>query len=206
VRPALVALATAFVLTACGGDSDGSGATAPATTAATGASETEPAETHVATALPETPLTATLESGYRVENGSISTPDEADLPVAPGSVEAWWYKSGGRWVVVYAGVPEDPGPICPGNSILVGTSYEDVSNSPVAEGASCGSATLAEDPAGVQRCGSNLVYVTEIPASKQGTLTASVEQYEGSVILGVAGVTSSDFGAAPEVELSQLGC
>jgi hypothetical protein len=199
---ALLTLLAVVLLAACGGDSDEPGATAPGTDAA----ETEPAETHVATALPETPLTAKLESSYRVENGSITTPDEADLPVPPGSVEARWYKSGDRWVVAYVGVPEDSGPICPGNSILVGTSYEDVSNSPVEEGVSCGSATLAEEPAGVQRCGSNLVYVTEIAATKEGTLTASVEQYDGAVILGVAGVTSSDFGAVPQVELIQLGC
>ena len=196
-----------MLLAACGGDSGEPAATAPPTTVqATEAVETEPTETGVATALPDTPLTAKLESSYRVESGSITTPDEADLPVPPGSVEARWYKSGDRWVVVYVGVPDDPGPICPGNSILVGTSYEDVSNSPVEEGVSCGSATVAEEPAGVQRCGSNLVYVTEIAAAKEGTLTASVEQYDGAVILGVAGVTSSHFGTAPQVELIQLGC
>jgi hypothetical protein len=200
-------LVGALLLAACGDDSDEPAATAPPPTAATEPTETVETPTgETIAAIRETPLTAKLDSGYRVENGSISNPDEGDLPVAPGSVEAHWYKSEGRWVVVYTGVPKDPGPICPGNSILVGTSYESVSNAPIEEGVSCGSSTLAVDPAGLRWCGPHLVYVTEIPASKTGALSASIEQYEGAVILGVTGMTSTDFGEAPKVELSELGC
>jgi hypothetical protein len=207
LRAALLTSVSVLLLAACGGDSGEPAATAAPPTATTEVTETEETPTgETIAAIRETPLTAKLDSGYRVENGSISNPDEADLPVAPGSVEAHWYKSQSRWVVVYAGVPEDPGPICPGNSILVGTSYESVSNAPIEDGVSCGGAILAQEPAGVQWCGPYLVYVTEIPASKNGALSASIERYDGAVILGVTGVTSTDFGTAPKVELSELGC
>jgi hypothetical protein len=55
-------------------------------------------------------------------------------------------------------------------------------------------------------CGENIVYVTAIPASKEGTLYSSIELYAGTTIHGVTGTTSTNMGNAPEVELTDLGC
>lgn len=196
-------------LAACGGGEDGeAGATGtqPETTpveTVTGEVET----TEGIVALPDTPLTATLTEGYTVVNGTPQDPDPADLPVEPDTVIAHWYKSGDNWVVVYVDVPESARPLCPGNSILVGTDFTDVSNSPVGEGACGASANLATDPAGAQECGSLIVYVTAIPASKEGVLYSTIKVWEDdSTIHGVTGVVSSQTGEAPEVELSDLGC
>ncbi len=71
--------------------------------------------------------------------------------------------------------------------------------------------TAATEPADTGAAGTaaaipDLVYVTEIDATKEGALVASMERYEGNVIFGVTSVASSNLGEAPEVELSDLGC
>jgi hypothetical protein len=201
VRLALLTLFAVLAPAACGGgngEAEEPTPAAPATTA-DGAATSE---------LPETPLNTTLEEGYTVREGNPEDPDPADLPVEPGAVAAHWYKSGDNWVVVYAGVPEDAYPLCPGNSILVGTDFADTSNAPVGGDEACvGANNLAQAPAGAQMCGTNIVYVTAIPSSKEGTLYSTIEVWEGeATIHGVTGVTSTNRGEAPEIELSQLGC
>ena len=206
----LAILAAALLgLAACGGGDDeeaGATGTQPGTTSfETVTDEVETTEEIVA--LPDTPLTATLTEGYTVVNGTPQDPDPADLPVEPDTVIAHWYKSGGSWVVVYVDVPESERPLCPGNSLLIADFADDVSNSPVGDGACGTSANLATDPAGAQECGSLIVYVTAIPASKEGVLTSTIEVWEDdTTIHGVTGFVSSETGEAPEVELSDLGC
>jgi hypothetical protein len=191
------------VLAGCGGSGDEE----PAAPTTTEAAPTTTEETDGGSAVPDTPLTTTLDEGYTVVNGTPSEPDPADLPVQPGTVEAHWFKSGENWVVVYVDVPESARPLCPGNSLLIADFADDVSNSPVGDGACGTSANLATDPAGAQECGSLIVYVTAIPASKEGVLTSTIEVWEDdTTIHGVTGFVSSETGEAPEVELSDLGC
>jgi hypothetical protein len=208
MRPALLTLFAILVLAACGGGNgeEAEEPAAPATTTEAAPATTEEESVDDVAGLAETPLTTILEEGYTVEEGTPRDPEPADLPVEPGTVEAHWYKSGDNWVVVYIGVPADAGPLCPGNSILVGTSFEDTTNS-ATEGADCGSADLAKAPAGAQVCGENIVYVTAIPSAKEGALVSSIEVWEEEFLIhGVTGVTSTNRGEAPEVELSELGC
>ncbi len=201
MRLGLLTLLAALALAACGGGDGEAEEPTPAAPATT-------AEAPATSELPETPLNTTLEEGYTVVNGTPEDPDPADLPVEPGAVAAHWYKSGANWVVVYAGVPEDAYPLCPGNSILVGTDFTDTSNAPVGGDEACvGANNLAQAPAGAQMCGPNIVYVTAIPSSKEGTLYSTIEVWEAeATIHGVTGVTSTTGGEAPEIELSELGC
>jgi hypothetical protein len=98
-----------------------------------------------------------------------------------------------------------PAFLCPGNSILVGTDFGDTSNAPVGgEGACEGARNLVHAPAGAQMCGPNIVYVTAIPSSKEGTLYSTIEVWEEEFL--IHGVVSSNRGEAPEIELSELGC
>lgn len=201
MRLALFTLFAVLALAACGGGNGEAEEPTPAAPATT-------AEGAATSGLPETPVNTTLEEGYTIREGNPEEPDPANLPVEPGAVAAHWYKSGDNWVVVYAGVPEDAYPLCPGNSILVGTDFTDTSNAPVGGDGACeGASKLAQAPAGAQMCGPNIVYVTAIPSSKEGTLYSTIEVWEGeATIHGVTGVTSTNRGEAPEIELSELGC
>ena len=209
MRLALLTSFSVLALAACGGGDGEAEEPTPAAPTTTAEATTEEAETGAATSdIPETPINTTLEEGYTIREGNPEEPDPAKLPVEPGAVAAHWYKSGDNWVVVYAGVPEDAYPLCPGNSILVGTDFGDTSNAPVGGDEACvGANNLAQAPAGAQMCGPNIVYVTAIPSSKEGTLYSTIEVWEEEFLIhGVTGVVSTNRGEAPEIELSQLGC
>jgi hypothetical protein len=215
IATVLAALALVLVIPACGGD-DGGGADttadAPAaedTTEDTGEETTSEEEHGDHFVVPESGIVATLSEGYRTENGSFSSDvPAADLPVEPGSVKAHWYRGPERYVVIYGGISlDDAEPLCPGNSILIETSFESTSNSPTAEGGCEG--TLADNAPqegeGVVACGPLLMYDTDIPAENAGALYASVETAEGNVIHGVTSVISSSDGQIPDIELGASG-
>lgn len=190
-----------LVAAACGGNGESDAGGEPADTTEETTTEAEPTTSEEA---PAEPLIATLQQGYKVEGGANVAFENSELPVPPGKVRARWYRSGGKFVVVYTGVPASAKALCPGNSLESGGSFSDISNSPVEPGACKGASKLASTK--VQTCGGRLVYVTEIPADSTGTLYASIERYEGKSITGVTGPISISAGEAPEVELSELGC
>jgi hypothetical protein len=104
----------------------------------------------------------------------------------PGSVEAAWYQWNGFYVVLYRGFRlADVGPVCPGNSQLVGQDFSTISNSPapLGAGAACeGSPYVIEPPQGAQECGDLLYYTTIIPVdpNTQGVvLFGSMERSAG---------------------------
>ena len=204
---ALVILAACLVAVSCGGGGGDDTTTEAAAPPPPAAEEETQKETTTATdhgALPETPLVATLDQGYKAVGGQQQSFEESELPVPPGTVLAHWYRSGDRYLAVYVGVPADRGALCPGNSIQVGSSFEKISNAPAAPDACAGALQIASQE--VQTCGDLLVYVSEIPVEKQGTLYASIERYEGDTITGVTGSAATDAGEVPEVDLTDLGC
>jgi hypothetical protein len=133
--------------------------------------------------------------------------EEADLPVPPGSVEAHWYRSEGRYVVAYVGLDlSATGPMCPGNSIQTDQGFQFVSNAPTADGACQGFGTLTDDPeVGPIDCQGTVLYVTAIPSDLQGTLYGTLEQLadEGSALIGLTSTaaTSPDI---PELDLGAI--
>lgn len=206
VRLAVILAALALALAGCGGDGDE--AAPPADTGTTAPSTTEAdttTEGAAAGVIPETPLAATLDQTYKVAaDGSPGIPTPNELPVQPGSVEAWWYVSGDRYVVLYAGVSlTDTEPFCPGNSIQIGSAFENISNSPTGQGGCPGrlGENLAGAGAGVQACGPLLLYVTEIPADAEGTLYGSIEALRGTDLVGLTSSVATADGEAPEIEL-----
>lgn len=213
MKPVAVALALLVLLasSACGSGNGAAEGEEPAadtsatTTAAPTTTEAEPESTLPET--PKTPLTTSLDQGYKVVGGQQEAFEASELPIEPDSVEARWFRSGPSYVVAYAGLSlDDAGALCPGNSAQIGAAFEHISNSPTSEGACKGAPKLAGAGAGVRECGPLLVYVTEIPADTSGILYASVERYEGSTITGVTGSVSTNLGEAPMVELGELGC
>lgn len=82
-------------------------------------------------------------------------------------------------MVLYRGFDAASGdPICAGNSILDGTTFANISNSPhlgAAEEICVGAPTIATSPAGVYACGSLLDYVTEIPTAAEGAVWGTLE-------------------------------
>ncbi|MFQ5945055.1 MAG: hypothetical protein ACE5NC_02245, partial [Anaerolineae bacterium] len=142
-----------------------------------------PTTAPVAMQLPETPATASLgtdpQTTYKVQMGTLQPLgfDDSELPAAPGSVEAHWYTSGGRYVVAYVGLDlGESGPTCPGNSILTAQGFEFVSNAPTEEGACEGFTTLSADPlVGPRVCQEIVLYVTAIPSDEEGTLFGTLE-------------------------------
>jgi hypothetical protein len=154
-----------------------------------------PTDEPTAKELPVTPLSAFLgadpEMSYKVTIGTFENLefDESELPAPPSSVEAHWYKSGGRYVVAYIGLDLSvAGPLCPGNSIRTDTGFEFVSNAPTEEGACEGFTTVTSDPdVGPRACKGILFYVTAIPSDKQGTLYGTLEKLvdDGAAFTGL---------------------
>jgi hypothetical protein len=148
-------------------------------------------------------LKAPLSGAYKVKpNGSRVPPREKELPVPIGSVEAHWYRSGGVYVIAFAGLDlDETGPLCPGSSVQTDAGFEHVSNAPTKGQACEGATSLASPTAGVRTCGPLVFYITEIPEDTKGDLFASVEQYERrGQIVGVTGVVTADRSAAPEID------
>jgi hypothetical protein len=147
-------------------------------------------------------LKAPLSGAYKIKpNGSRVPPREKELPVPIGSVEAHWYRSGGVYVVAFAGLDlDETGPLCPGSSIQTDAGFEHVTNAPTKGQACEGARDLASPTAGVRTCGPLVLYITEIPEDTKGDLFASVEQYERrGQIVGVTGVVTANRSAAPEI-------
>jgi hypothetical protein len=177
----------------------------------------EPAATPIPTEaqveLPTTPSQAVVgadpDMTYKVEIATFELLDfdESELPVPPGTVEAHWYTSGGRYVVAFVGLDlAATGPLCPGSSILTDQGFEFVSNAPTEEGACEGFANLTADPeVGPTVCQGTVLYVTAIPSDKQGALFGSIEALadDGAAIIGLTSTTESS-ADIPEIELDEF--
>lgn len=154
-------------------------------------------------------LGANAGSTYKVEVGTKGKLefDESELPAPPSSVEAHWYKSGGRYVVAYIGLDMSvAGPLCPGNSIRTATGFEFVSNAPTEEGACEGFTTLTSDPdVGPRVCQGILLYVTAIPSDTQGTLYGTLEMLadDGAALIGLTSTAESS-PDIPEIDLDEF--
>jgi hypothetical protein len=216
----LTILIVALLLSSCGGGAaeeaapdavaDVAEESAPEATTAPEATE-EP--TDAPPSFPETNIVGVLGVGanntYKVEFGSFAALDftEADLPAAPGSVEAHWYQAGGVYVVAYMGLEVSGSEsLCPGNSILTSNGFEYVSNAPTADGACNGFSTLTTDPnVGPRVCQDTLVYVSAIPSSLTGTMFGTLEALadEGSALIGLTSQAESS-GDAPEIDLDAI--
>ena len=153
-------------------------------------------------------LSAPLNGGYKVKpDGTRVPPRQDELPVAIGSVDARWYRSGGFYVIAFGGLNlDETGPVCPGSSVQTDAGFEHVTNSPTRGRACEGAPNLASSDAGVRTCGPLVLYVTEIPEDTEGDLFASVERYENNGrIIGVTGVVEADMSAAPEIDPEATG-
>jgi hypothetical protein len=184
------------------------------TAMATPASTPAPTATAVATApaptLPPTPVSAVLGqaagSTYKVEIGTFKqlTFETSELPAVPGSVQAYWFKSGGRYVVAFVGFdPAAAGPLCPGSSIQTDKGFQFVSNAPTEAGSCNGYTTLTSDPlVGPRVCHNTLLYVTLIPSDTQGLLYGTVEALadNGTAIVGLTSTVQSS-ADIPEIDL-----
>ncbi len=214
-RLAMVTATLVVIAAACADDDGGAGATtAPATTAPP---TTAPATTAPATTAPATTATTTTAPATTT---TTAAPMATDVPVslvsallgaynpeglelfADGTVEAVWYQRDGFYVVLYRGLDADAvGPLCPGNSILTSLGFAHVTNSPLGADAAdvcVDSAKIAAVPAGVQRCGTLVYYVTEIPVDATGTLYGTVEINDGSGFAGHTSTVAADISATPE--------
>ena len=156
----------------------------------------EPTATEEPVMLPVSMVTAPLGVGeinqYKIELPSYLLLDftEEDLPALPGTVTAHWFTSGGFYVVAYYDLDlASSGPLCPGNSILSGGTFQHITNAPTEEGACEGFPTLTDDPdVGPVDCNGTLFYRTAIPSDLQGTLYGTLEMLdeEGNLV----GITS----------------
>ena len=153
--------------------------------------------------LGSTAVSAPLTTTYKIPPGGPA-PD-ADLPFAPGAVEARWYESGDRFVVYYHGLTLDDGHLyCPGNSIQTSGSFQYISNSPAVPGACEGAATLVtEEGSGVYLCDGLVLYLTQIPSTSQGVLYGTVEIFEADgTLIGLTSTAATSLGGILEVDLS----
>ena len=187
----------ALLIAGCGGTSDST----PAPDESPGPT---PTATPVPYLLPDTPIVAALTSIYKVQEGERSIPSAAELPVVAGSVEARWYQSSGQYVVHYAGLSlDETGPLCPGNSILTVAGFLHLSNAPSGPGGCPNAKGLASAPAGVKLCGTEVLYLTEIPVDVEGILYGTIERYlADGTIIGLTSLAEADGTAAPEIDLS----
>ena len=154
--------------------------------------------------LPDTTVSASLTTTYKVPDPQGSGPSADELPVAAGSVEARWYQSGGKYVVHYAGLSlDESGPLCPGNSISTDSGFLHISNAPTEAGACTGADTLVPPPTGVKLCGELVLYLTDIPVDLAGELFGTIEIYlADGTIIGLTSTATADAAAAPEIDLS----
>ena len=153
--------------------------------------------------LPESGLAAPLIDTYDTATPDVAPPD-ADLPVPSGSVIARWYQENGLYVVYYDGLDlAVSGSLCPGNSIQTATGFEFITNAATGAGACLGASPILQPPAGVQLCGDDVLYVTAIRVTAEGTLFGTIEVYrEDGSIIGLTSQVTADSAAAPEVDLS----
>ncbi len=196
----LIFLAFVLILTACGGSSEKDveiveqvmATEKPADTEVPPTKTPEPTATEEPVMLPVSMVSAVLGEGdfntYKVSLPGMAPLDfeDSDLPALPGSVTAHWFTSGGFYVVAYYGLDlEASGALCPGNSILSGGGWLNISNAPTEEGACEGFPTLTDDPdVGPIDCHGTLFYRTAIPSDLQGTLFGTLEMLdeEGNLV------------------------
>ncbi len=172
----------------------------------------EPTPTEEMVMMPVSMVSGVLGEGdfnqYKVSLPGMAPLDfeESELPAAPGSVTANWFTSGGFYVVAYYGLDlEASGPLCPGNSIMTGGTWQHVSNAPTEEGACEGFPTLTTDPdVGPIECHGTLFYRTAIPSDLEGTLFGTLEMLDpdGNLV----GITSQAESTSDmlEIDLAQL--
>lgn len=200
----LVFLTLVLILSACSGSSETDreiveeiiAEEAPAATEVPPTKAPEPTATEEPIMLPVSMVSAVLGEGdfnsYKVSLPGMAPLDfeDSDLPALPGSVTAHWFTSGGFYVVAYYGLDLGAsGPLCPGNSILSGGGWVNISNAPTEEGACEGFPTLTDDPdVGPIDCHGTLFYRTAIPSDLQGTLFGTLEMLDADGNL--AGMTS----------------
>ena len=181
--------------------------TQPATDTTTAAPTTEsPTTTSDTGALPATPVVAQLADAYDFQGG---TPDPALLPAQPGEVEAHWYRAGNVLAVVYVGLDATVD-ACPGNSAMLPTGFDFVSNAELPDAACPDFPTRIENSAsqGVQVCDGQVAYLTLIPTDTSGQLFSSVERPVPDVNgVGLTGaVVLADPSVLPEIDPADLAC
>lgn len=193
------------VLAACPNDDpSGDGTSSPSASGTSGS----PGPT---AALEATPVVGVLDIEYEVDGqGNPDQPDDDELPVPEGAVEAHWYRGVHVWVALFAGWSlQDTGPLCPGTSLQVGNAFEHLTNSPTEPGDPCEDhpdIVLAGEGSGVRTCGDLVLYVSKIPVDAEGTLFASIERYQpDGAIVGLTGSVAADAGAAPEIDVDAGG-
>jgi hypothetical protein len=216
--PAPVAL-IAFLAAGCAGGASPSAASASVTSSpaassapgqapsqATSEAPASPSPSPAPVTLPSTPLAATLDQSYASPGLESDTAKMGGL--TPRDLVAQWYQADGSYVVAYVGWNlTATGPLCPGNSIQIGSGFQHVTNMPTAEGACEGVATLAQPPIGPRICGDQVLYLTAIPAGTKGILWASInsQQPDGTYV-GLAGTVDGTTDEAPSIDLDALGC
>jgi hypothetical protein len=210
----LIVLLGAILLNACGGTSEAAPTNTPEPPPEAADTEAppppEPTDTPEPVMMPVSMVSAPLGEGefnqYRVSLPGFQPLDfeEGDLPAAPGSVTANWFTSGGFYVVGYYGLDlAASGPLCPGNSIMSGGAFQNVTNAPTEEGACEGFPTLTDDPdVGPVACHGTLFYRTAIPSNLQGTLFGTLEMLDADGNL--VGITSQAE-SSPEMLEIDLG-
>jgi hypothetical protein len=153
--------------------------------------------------LPQTALTAPLATGYKVVAGQPAAPTADELPVASGSVQAQWYQSSGNYVVHYFGLSlNETSPLCLGNSILTAAGFQGMTNASTTANACIGVTNFATPPAGVRFCGTDVLYVTEIPVTSEGTLYGTLEKRNADgTVIGLTSTVQADHTKAPEIDL-----
>jgi hypothetical protein len=212
VRSAIAVIVILSLVVAFGGcDDNGSEGEATATSEATSAAEatstTEATPAAGAFELPESAVSAPLDSpyAYNTADQTSLTPVAEQYPFPAGSVTAVWYQSGGLYVVYFEGFPVDEA-LCPGASIqLASGAFQNAANSPTADGACDDADTLKPPPTGVYLCGDEplLLFLTEVPTSSEGLLYASTNLFHGDgTATGLLGSVQSDSASTPEVDLS----
>ena len=201
-------LMAGVVFAACGDDDDNGDNVVPATAESPADDGDAPDDDGDAPdgvfSLPESGLAAPLIDTYDTATPDVPPPD-ADLPVPSGSVIARWYQENGLYVVYYDGLDlAVSGPLCPGNSIQTPSgAFDSVTNAPTGEGACSTATTVLQPPAGVQLCGDDVLYVTAIRVTAEGTLFGTIERFrDDSTIIGLTSQVVADAAAAPEVDLS----
>lgn len=158
---------------------------------------------------------APLDQVFRFDAaGALPLAGSADLPVAPGSVLARWYRFRGWDVVIFEGLDlQRSGPLCIGTSALDATTgqLEHLGNSPSAAGAcdSAGAGLVVTSPAdrGVRACGREVAVITGIPAETTGILYASLTTFRGDGTgIGISSRLRTTTGPVDELDASILDC
>ena len=161
------------------------------------------------------PGVAPLNEAYRFDaDGALPLEDRAELPVAPGSVDAHWYTFRGWEVVLFESLDlGTSGPLCVGTSVLNAATHqvEHLSSSPTSAGAcdpaGAGQVVLAPAGRGVRACGDEVAFITGIPAETTGVLYASLTTFRADGTgVGISSRLETTTGPIDELDTSNLSC